>query len=187
MVRLWLQITAKCHLGWKINKWRKQSYSHSQYKVVIISVFPPVPSSFSSKVSLNIICELLQETSARLPLAGKSAMADMTKGRTTGNSITLGCKINADGDCSHEIKRGWLLGRKAMTNLNSILKSRNYSVDKGPSSQSYGFSSSHLWMWELDYKESWDSWESLGLQGYQTSPSERKSVLNVHWKDWCWS
>ena len=73
-------------------------------------------------------------------------MADMTKGRTTGNSITLGCKINADGDCSHEIKRGLLLGRKAMTNLNSILKSRNYSVDKGPSSQSYGFSSSHLWM-----------------------------------------
>ena len=66
-------------------------------------------------------------------------MADMTKGRTNGNSITLGCKINADGDCSHEIKRGLLLGRKAMTNLNSILKSRNYSVDKGPSSQSYGF------------------------------------------------
>jgi len=60
--------------------------------------------------------------------------------------ITLGCKINADGDCSHEIKRGLLLGRKAMTNLNSILKSRDYSADKGPSSQSFGFSSSHTSM-----------------------------------------
>ena len=47
-----------------------------------------------------------------------------------------------------------LLGRKAMTNLDSILKSRDIA-DKGPSSQSYGFSSSHVWMWELDHKESW--------------------------------
>ena len=42
-----------------------------------------------------------------------------------------------------------------MTNLDSILKSRHYFANKGPSSQSYGFSSNHLWMWELDYKESW--------------------------------
>ena len=63
-------------------------------------------------------------------------------------------KISADGDCSHEIKRCLLLGRKAMTNLDSILKSRGIT-NKGPSSQSYGFSSSHVWMWELDYKESW--------------------------------
>ena len=48
-----------------------------------------------------------------------------------------------------------LLGRKAMTNLDSILKSRDYFADKGPYSQSYGFSSSHVWMWELDHKESW--------------------------------
>ena len=50
-----------------------------------------------------------------------------------------------------------LLGRKAMTNLDSILKSRYYFADKGSSSQSYGFSSSHVWMWESDYKESWVS------------------------------
>ena len=56
-------------------------------------------------------------------------------------------KITADGDCSHEIKRRLLLGRKVMTNLESILKSqRHYFADKGPSSQSYGFSSSHVWM-----------------------------------------
>ena len=68
----------------------------------------------------------------------------------------LDSKITADGDCSHEIKRHLLLGRKVMTNLDSILKSqRHYFANRGPSSQSYDFSSSHGWMWELDYKESW--------------------------------
>ena len=66
-----------------------------------------------------------------------------------------GSKITTDGDCSHEIKRRLLLKRKVMTNLDSILKSRDYFADKCPSSQSYGFSSSHVWMWELDYKERW--------------------------------
>ena len=63
-------------------------------------------------------------------------------------------KITVDGDCNHEIKRHFLLGRKAMTNLDSILKSRDYFANKSPSSQGYGFSSGHVWMWELDYKES---------------------------------
>ena len=58
-----------------------------------------------------------------------------------------GSKITADGDCSHEIKRHLLLGRKVMTNLDSILKKqRCYFANKGPSSQSYGFSSGHVWM-----------------------------------------
>ena len=57
----------------------------------------------------------------------------------------LGSKITADGDCSHEIKRHLLLGRKAMTNPDSVLKSRDIT-DKGLSSQSYGFSSSHAWI-----------------------------------------
>ena len=51
--------------------------------------------------------------------------------------------------------RHLLLGRKVMTNLDSILKSRHYFDNKGPSSQGYGFSSGHVWMWELDYKDSW--------------------------------
>ena len=59
--------------------------------------------------------------------------------------ILGGSKITADGDCSHEIKRCLLLGRKAMTNLDGILKSRDIT-NKGPSSQSYGFSCSHVWM-----------------------------------------
>ena len=74
---------------------------------------------------------------------------------TVTDFIFLGSQITADGDYSHEIKRYLLLRGKAMTNLDSILKSRHYFTNKGPSSQSYGFSSSHVWMWELDYKESW--------------------------------
>ena len=74
---------------------------------------------------------------------------------TVTDFIFLGSKITADGDCSNEIKWHLLLGRKVMTNLDSILKSRDYFVNKGPSSQGYGFSSVHVWMWELDYKESW--------------------------------
>ena len=73
---------------------------------------------------------------------------------TVSDFIFLGSKITTDGDCSHEIKRCLLLGRKVMTNLDSVLKSRDIA-NKGPSSQSYGFSSGHVCMWELDYKESW--------------------------------
>ena len=69
--------------------------------------------------------------------------------------IFLGSKITTDGDCSHEIKRCLLLGRKAMTNLDSILKSRHHFADKGPYSQSYGFFSSHVWIWELGHKKVW--------------------------------
>ena len=76
---------------------------------------------------------------------------------TVRDFIFGGSKIIADGDCSHEIKRRLLLGRKVMINLDSILKKqRHYFANKGPSSQSYGFSSSHVWMCELDYKESWE-------------------------------
>ena len=60
--------------------------------------------------------------------------------------IFLGSKIIADGDCRHEIKRGLLLGRKVMTNLDSILKNRHYFANKGPSSQGYDFSSGHVCM-----------------------------------------
>ena len=74
---------------------------------------------------------------------------------TVKDFIFLGSKITAVGDCSHEIKRCLLLGRKAMTNLELVKKQRHYFADKGPSSQSYGFSSSHVWMWELNHKEDW--------------------------------
>ena len=65
---------------------------------------------------------------------------------TVSDFIFLGSQITADGDCSHEIKRCLLLGRKVMTNLDSILKSRDYFANKGPSSQGYSFSCGHVWM-----------------------------------------
>ena len=65
---------------------------------------------------------------------------------TVSGFIFGGSKITADGDCSHEIKRRLLFGRKVMTNLDSIFKSSHYFANKGPSSQGYGFSSGHVWM-----------------------------------------
>ena len=114
--------------------------------------------------------------------------------------IFLGSKITADGDCSHEIKRRLLLGRKAMTNLNSILKSRDINLPTKVHLVKalvfpvvmYGWESwtiNKSECWRIDAFELWcwkDSWESLGLQGDPTSPSSRKSVLNIL-KDWCWS
>ena len=67
---------------------------------------------------------------------------------TVADFIFLGSKITADGDCSHEIKRCLLLGRKVMTNLDSIFKSRDINfVNKDPSCEGYGCSSGHVWIW----------------------------------------
>ena len=114
----------------------------------------------------------------------------------------LASKITADGDCSHEVKRQLLVGKKAMTNLDSILKSRDITLLTKVRlvKASYGFSS-HVWMWELDYKESWapKNWyfwtmvlrrleSPLDCKTIQpVDPKRYQSVLNIHWKDWCWS
>ena len=73
---------------------------------------------------------------------------------TVTDFIFLGSKIIANGECSHAIKKHLLLGRTAMTNLDRVLRSRDIT-DKSLCSQSYGFSSSHVWIWELDHKEGW--------------------------------
>ena len=82
-----------------------------------------------------------------------------------------------------KIKRCLLLGRKVMTNLDSILESRDI-VNKGPSSQGYGFSSSHVWMWELDYKESWvpKNWcfWTVVLEKTLESPLDCKEIQPVY-------
>ena len=95
--------------------------------------------------------------------------------------IFLGSKITADGDCSHEIKRPFLLGRKAMANLDSILQSRDITLlTRGSISQSYGFSSSHAWIWELDHKEGWTpkNWcfWSVMLEKTLESPLDCKEI-----------
>ena len=99
--------------------------------------------------------------------------------------IFLGSKITTDGDCSHEIKRRLLLGKKAITNLDSVLKSdRHHSANKSPSSQSYGFTSSHVWMWELNHKESWalKNWcfWTVVLEETLESPLDCKEIQPVH-------
>ena len=118
---------------------------------------------------------------------------------TVSDFILGGSKITADGDCSHEIKRCLLLGRKVMTNLDSVLKNRDITL---PTKVHL----SRLWFFQwscMDVKVGlWrklsaeklmllncgvgeDSWESLGLQGDPTSPFWRRSALGVLWKGWC--
>ena len=111
---------------------------------------------------------------------------------TVTDFIFLGSKITTDGDCSHEIKRRLLLGRKAMTRLDSILKSQRYHLaKKGPHSWSYGFSSSHVWLWELECKENWvlKNWcfWTLVLEKTLENPLDCKEIEPVHHKcDWSW-
>ena len=97
----------------------------------------------------------------------------------------LGSKITADGDCSHEMKRHLLLGRKAMTNLDSILKSGDItSPTKVCLVKAIFFSSSHVWMWELNYKESlalnnWCFWPVV-LEKTLESPLDCKEIQPIH-------
>ena len=97
--------------------------------------------------------------------------------KTVSDFIFLGSQITADGDCNHEIERRLLLGRKVITNLDSILKSRHYFANKGLSSQSCGF-------WELNYKESWVPknwwfWTVL-LEKTLENPLDCKEIQPVH-------
>ena len=97
----------------------------------------------SEKASLKLNIQK-KKTMASGPIT--SWQINGEKVETVADFIFLGSKITADGNCSHEIKRHLLLGRKAMAILDSILKSRHDFADKGPSSQSYSFFSSHVWM-----------------------------------------
>ena len=96
----------------------------------------------SEKVGLKLN---IQKTKIMASSPVTSWQIDGETMETVRDFIFRGSKITAGGDCSHEIKRHLLFGRKAMTNIDSILKSRDIT-DKDLSSQSYGFSSSHVWM-----------------------------------------
>ena len=97
---------------------------------------------------------------------------------TVSDFIFGGSKITADGDCSHEIKRRLFLGKKVMTNLDSIFKSRDIT------SQGYGFSSGHVWVWELDCEESWvlKNWcfWTVVLEKTLESPLDCKEIKPVY-------
>ena len=110
------------------------------------------------------------------------------------NFIFLGFKITADGDCSHEKgtrKRHLFLGRKAMTNLDSILKSRDITLPTKvclvfmlKKKKSFGFPRSHIWMWHLDHKESWapKNWRfwTVVLEKTLERPLDCKEIQPVH-------
>ena len=112
----------------------------------------------------------------------------------SGNSGWLyffGSKITADGDCSHEIKRCLLPGRKVMTNLDRILKSRDIALStKVHLVKAMVFPVVMLWMWELDYKESWapKNWcfWTVVLEKTLESPLDCKEIKPVHPKDQSW-
>ena len=104
---------------------------------------------------------------------------------TVRDFIFLDSKITADGDWSHEIKRCFLLARKGYDQPRQhIKKQRHYFADKGPSSESYGFSSGRVRMWELDYKESWapKNWYfwTVVLEKTLESPLDIKEMQPVH-------
>ena len=119
---------------------------------------------------------------------------------TVADFIFLGSKITVDGDCSHEMLTPW---KKSYDQPRQhIIKQRYHFVNKGPSCKGYGISSGHVWMWELDYKESWtpNNWcfwtvvleetleSPLDCKEIQpVHPKRDRSVLGGHWKDWCWS
>ena len=128
-----------------------------------------------------------------------SCLIDGEKVETVADLIFLGSKITANGDCSHEIRRHLLLRRKAMTNLDSMLTSRNITFltkvcpvkamvsSVSPSSQSYSFSSSHVWKWKLDHKESWvpKKWcfQNVMLEKTVESSLDSKEIKPVNPKE----
>ena len=180
----------KCWTGWSKTgiKIARRNINNSRYA-------DDSTLKAESKVELKHI--LMQEESekARLKLNIQKtkimASSPITSQQIDGETVETGAdfifrgsKTTADGDCCHEIKRYLLLGRKVMTN-HSILKGRDITLStKVHLIKAMVFSSGHVWMWELDYIESWvpknwyfwtvvleKSWESLGVQGNQTSTS----------------
>ena len=98
--------------------------------------------------------------------------------------LFLGSKITVDGDCSHEMRRWLLLGRKAITNVDSVEKQRHYSADKGSQSRGYGLPSGHVWLWELYHKKSRKPknlcfW-TVVLEKTPESPVGSKEIKPVH-------
>ena len=99
--------------------------------------------------------------------------------------VFLGSKITADGDCSHEIKRCLLLGRKVITNVDSIFKSRDITLPTKVC-LGYGFSNSHVWMWQLDCEESWalKNWCFWSVVLEKTLESPLDDRYNRGWDGW---
>ena len=135
----------------------------------------------TGKVSLKLN---IQKTNSMASGPTTTWQIDGETVETVSDLILGGSKITADGDCSHEIKRCLLLGRKDMTNVDSILKSRDITLPTKVHSQGYGFSSGHVWMWELDCEESWvpKNWcfRTVVLEETLESLLDCKEIQPVH-------
>ena len=110
---------------------------------------------------------------------------DKEKVETVTDFISLDSEITVDSDCRHKNKRCLLLGRKAVTNLDSVLKSRDITLPtKVLYKRSYGFSSSHVWIWELDHKEGWMSknwcFRTVLVEKALQSPLDSKEIKPVY-------
>ena len=121
-------------------------------------------------------------------MASGTIISKASRWGNSGSSVRfnfLGSKITADSDCSHKIKRHLLLGRKVMTNLDSILKSRDINLPTEVRLvKTMVFSNGHMWMWDLDYKESWalKNWcvWIVVLEKTLESPLDCKEIQPVH-------
>ena len=114
---------------------KKKKRKESQKLVLGVEMYPYISAIY-----------IIQKTKIMASSPITSQQIDGETVETLSDFILGGSKISADRDCSHKFKRCLLLGRKATANLDSIFKSRHYLAHKGPSSQSYGFSSSHVGM-----------------------------------------
>ena len=141
--------------------------------------------SFSFLMSLDFLKLHIQKMKIMASGPITSWQIDREKNETVTGFIFLGSKISVDGDCSHEIKRWLLLRRKAMTDLDSVLKSRDITLlTKVHISQSYDFSCSHVWVWESDHKEGWapKNWcfRTVVLEKTLESPMDCKEIKPVN-------
>ena len=148
----------------------------------------------SEKVGLKLN---IQKTNIMASVPNASWQIDGETVETVSDFILGGSKITADGDCSHEVKRRLLLGRKVMTNLDSIFKSRDITLPTKVrllKAMVFPVVMYRCESWTVKNAEELmllncgvgeDSWESLGLQGDPTSPFWRRSALGFLWKEWC--
>ena len=172
--------TLNVHLG----SWQRSQKLYFDYDLnfyILLRVTPAFTGAFRFLLLSKFwIFVLLLKVMASGPIT--SCQIDGETMERVTDFIFLSSKITGDGDCSPEIKRRLLLGRKAMTNLDNMLKSRDITLPTKLSSQSYGFSTSHVWMWEVDHKESralknWCSW-TVVLEKTLESPSRsNQSIL----------
>ena len=135
-----------------------QAHTHNTYYVVpFIHVENRLNKSMTKVKEESVKAGLklnIQKTKIMASGPISSWQIDGETVETVTDFIFLGSKITADGDCSHEVKRHLLLGRKAMTNLDSILKSRDITLTTKVCLVKVDFSSSQIWMWVLDHKKS---------------------------------